>query len=51
MQQVIIGMDNIEMLEEVDVSGPSDFDFEMEEITGEDSDMDDDDDSDEVKNI
>ena len=49
MQQVIIGLDNIEMLEEMDISEPSDFDFSMEEITSEDSDIDDD--SDEVKNV
>ena len=36
MQLVIIGLDNIEMLEEMDMSDLSDFDFSMEEITSED---------------
>nr|AIZ68165.1 pentatricopeptide repeat superfamily protein, putative isoform 1 [Albuca bracteata] len=44
--QVIIGLDNIEMLEEMEISGPPDYDFGMEEMTSEESDIDDDSDED-----
>ncbi|XP_077230718.1 uncharacterized protein At3g49140-like isoform X2 [Tasmannia lanceolata] len=40
--QVLIGLDNIEMLSEMDLSGPADIDFGIDEITDEDSDIDDD---------
>lgn len=40
--QVIIGLDNIEMLTEMEVPGPSNFDFGIEDITNEDSDIEDD---------
>ncbi|XP_058108957.1 uncharacterized protein At3g49140-like isoform X1 [Magnolia sinica] len=45
--QVIIGLDNIEMLTEMELSGPSNMDFDIEEIMDEDSNIDDDDDNDE----
>ncbi|XP_010279050.1 PREDICTED: uncharacterized protein At3g49140-like isoform X2 [Nelumbo nucifera] len=45
--QVIIGLDTIEMLREMELSGPSDIDFGIEEITEEDGDdIDDNDDED-----
>eukprot|EP00262_Sarcandra_glabra_P002510 TRINITY_DN1286_c4_g1_i1.p1 TRINITY_DN1286_c4_g1~~TRINITY_DN1286_c4_g1_i1.p1 ORF type:complete len:498 (+),score=94.18 TRINITY_DN1286_c4_g1_i1:135-1496(+) len=44
--QVIIGLDNVEMLTEVELSGPSDIDYGIEEVTDVDSDIDDEDDSD-----
>lgn len=47
MQQVIIGLDTMEMISELDLSGPTEIDFGFEEIEDEDSDMDDDDDEDE----
>lgn len=43
MQQVIIGLDTMEMLNEMDMSGPSEIDFGIEEIEDEDSDVEDDD--------
>ena len=42
MQQVIIGLDNLDMLPEIAAYGPSDADLGLEEITGEESDDDDD---------
>lgn len=45
--QVIIGLDTMEMISELDLSGPTEIDFGFEEIEDEDSDMDDDDDEDE----
>ncbi|KAF3432926.1 hypothetical protein FNV43_RR24028 [Rhamnella rubrinervis] len=41
--QVIIGLDTMEMLSEMDMSGPSEIDFGIEEIEDEDSDVEDDD--------
>jgi hypothetical protein len=38
MQQVIIGLDTVEMLNEMELSGPSEIDFGIEEIEDEDSD-------------
>ncbi|XP_042503600.1 uncharacterized protein At3g49140-like isoform X2 [Macadamia integrifolia] len=45
--QVIIGLDTVEMLNEMELSGPSDIDFGIEEITEGDGDDIDDDDGDE----
>ncbi|KAJ4956957.1 hypothetical protein NE237_013740 [Protea cynaroides] len=45
--QVIIGLDTMEMLSEMELSGSTDIDFGIEEITGGDDDDDDDDDEDE----
>lgn len=42
MQQVIIGLDTTEMLNELELSGPSEISFGIEEIEDEDSDFDDD---------
>lgn len=53
MQQVIIGLDTSEMLNEMELTGPAEIDFGIEEIEDEDSDLDyeddenDDDDDDE----
>lgn len=47
IMQVIIGIDDIEMLEDLEISGPPDYDFGTEEITSEDSDFDDESDEDE----
>ncbi|RVW41910.1 Uncharacterized protein CK203_081550 [Vitis vinifera] len=53
MQQVIIGLDTSEMLNEMELTGPAEIDFGIEEIEDEDSDIDyeddenDDDDDDE----
>ncbi|XP_074291576.1 uncharacterized protein At3g49140-like isoform X3 [Silene latifolia] len=44
--QVIIGLDTKEMLNEMELSGPSSIDFGIEEIEEEESDFDDDDDED-----
>ncbi|XP_043717039.1 uncharacterized protein At3g49140-like isoform X2 [Telopea speciosissima] len=44
--QVIIGLDNMEMLSEMDLSGPADIDFGIEEITEEDDEDDDEDEDD-----
>lgn len=41
MQQVIIGLDNIEMLSEMEVLGPSDLDIEVEEISSDVGDVND----------
>lgn len=46
MVQVIIGLDNIEMLMEMGVDGPSNFDFGVEDMTSDESDDDSDDESD-----
>lgn len=43
MQQVILGFDTMEMIKEMDLPGPSEIDFGIEEIEDEDSDVDDDD--------
>lgn len=55
MQQVIIGLDTTEMLREMELSGPSEIDFGIEEIEdgdieddGDEDDDDDDDDDDAV---
>lgn len=42
MQQVVIGIDSAEMLTEIEVSAPSDFDFGLEDVSSEESDTDDD---------
>ncbi|KAJ4708941.1 Pentatricopeptide repeat (PPR) superfamily protein [Melia azedarach] len=44
--QVIIGFDTAEMLKEMDLSGPSDIDFGIDEIEDEDSDIEDEEDED-----
>jgi hypothetical protein len=44
MQQVIIGLDTMEMINDRELSGPSEIDFGIEEIEDEDSDVEDDDD-------
>ena len=50
MQQVIIGLDTVEMLNEMELSGPSEIDFGIEEIEDEDSnDENDEDDEDTVE--
>lgn len=43
MQQVIIGLDTMEILSEMDISGPSEIDFGIEEIEDEDGDIEEDD--------
>ncbi|KAL5567883.1 hypothetical protein UlMin_024458 [Ulmus minor] len=45
--QVIIGMDTTEMIDEMELSGPSEIDFGIEEIEDEDSDVEDDEDEEE----
>lgn len=51
MQQVIIGFDTTEIMKELELSGPSEVDFEIEDIDDEDSDIEDDDeDEDEDEN-
>ncbi|XP_020107016.1 uncharacterized protein At3g49140-like isoform X4 [Ananas comosus] len=40
--QVVIGIDSAEMLTEIEVSAPSDFDFGLEDVSSEESDTDDD---------
>ncbi|KAL3755698.1 hypothetical protein ACJRO7_002708 [Eucalyptus globulus] len=45
--QVIIGLDTKEMLDEMEISGPADIQFGIEEIGEEDSDIDEDEDEDE----
>lgn len=42
--QVIIGLDTMEMINDMELSGPSEIDFGIEEIEDEDSDVEDDDD-------
>lgn len=42
MQQVIIGLDTTEMIKEMELPGPSEIEFGIEEIEGEDSDAEDD---------
>ncbi|KAG9443860.1 hypothetical protein H6P81_015200 [Aristolochia fimbriata] len=44
--QVIIGLNNLELLSELDLSGQTDLDFNIEEITDENNDDDDDEDND-----
>ena len=39
MQQVIIGFDTTEIMKEIELSGPSEVDFGIEEIEDEDSDV------------
>lgn len=54
MQQVIVGLDASEMLNEMELTGPAEIDFGIEDIEDEDSDLDyeddenDDDDEEEV---
>lgn len=48
MQQVIIGLDNLEMLPEMELANQQDIDFGIEEIKDEASDEEDEDDYDEV---
>ncbi|XP_021892147.1 uncharacterized protein At3g49140-like [Carica papaya] len=45
--QVIIGFDTLEMMKEMELAGPSEIDFGIEEIEDENSDVEDDDESDE----
>lgn len=47
MQQVIVGFDTTEMIKEMELPGPSQIDFGIEEIEDEDSDDDDDDEGEE----
>ena len=47
LQQVIIGMDTTEMIDEMELSGSSKIDFGIEEIEDEDSDVEDDDEDEE----
>ena len=49
MQQVIIGLDSMEMLNDMEFSDPLEIDFGIEEIEDEDSDVEDDDDEDSVE--
>ena len=42
MQHVIIGLDTREMLSEMELTGPAEIDFGIEEIEDEDSELDDD---------
>lgn len=49
MQQVIIGLDTTEMLREMELSGPSEIDFGIDEIE-EDSDVEDEDDEEDDEN-
>lgn len=46
MQQVIVGLDTVEMMNELDLSGTADIDFGIEEIEEDDSDFEEDDDDD-----
>ena len=46
MQQAIIGLDTMEMINDMELSGPSEIDFGIDEIEDEDSDVEDDDDDD-----
>lgn len=39
LQQVIIGLDTMEMMNEIEVSGPAEIDFGIEELGDEDSDF------------
>ncbi|XAR53609.1 hypothetical protein NMG60_11022227 [Bertholletia excelsa] len=48
--QVIIGLDTTELLKELELSGPSEIDFGIDEIDDQDSDLDDEDDDDEDDN-
>ena len=43
----MIGMDTTEMIDEMELSGPSEIDFGIEEIEDEDSDVEDDDEDEE----
>ncbi|KAJ7969869.1 Pentatricopeptide repeat (PPR) superfamily protein [Quillaja saponaria] len=45
--QIIVGVDTTEMISEMDLTGPSDIDFGIEEIEDEDSDVEDDNDKEE----
>lgn len=46
MQQVIIGFDTTEIMNEIELSGPLEVDFGIEEIEDEDSDVEEDEDED-----
>lgn len=50
MQQVIIGLDTTEMISEMELSGPSEIDFGIDEIEEEDSDVEDEDDEEDDEN-
>lgn len=43
MQQAIIGLDTMEMINDMELSGPSEIDFGIDEIEDEDSDVEDED--------
>ena len=47
MQQVIIGLNTMDMINEMEISGPADVEFGIEENGEEDSDIEDEDDEDE----
>ena len=49
MQQVIIGFDTTEIMKEIELSGPSEVDFGIEEIEDEDSDLEDEDEDDDAE--